>query len=65
MGRAIENARDVARDFLHIQGPYFDADKFLEKLGFKLYWSDWTDHRMYLTAQDLVKCLNSLGLDHQ
>ena len=60
--KAIESAARAARDFLFIQGPYFDADKRLEEDGLKFYWSDWHGHRCHLTTGDLQVVLDELAL---
>lgn len=54
----------TARDFLFIQGPYFDGDDYLRSLGLKFYWSDWHGHRCHVTTQLLATMLDSLGLRH-
>lgn len=61
--RAVESAARTASDFLFIQGPYFDADEYLEARGFKLYWSDWTGHPCHLTTGQLREILLRLGLE--
>ncbi|MCF8719362.1 hypothetical protein J2S31_000260 [Nitrospina gracilis Nb-211] len=61
----ISEAARLARDFLFIQGPYFDADNLLEKLGFRFFWSKWTGHRCHLTTSQLRDVLLRLQLsDH-
>jgi len=60
--RAIASAAKVARDFLFIQGPFFDADDALEALGLKFYWSDWSGHTCHLTTTMLTSILDDLGL---
>jgi len=62
VSKAIKCAAKVASDFLFIQGPYFDADEHLEKLGLKFFWSDWSGHPCHLTTQDLHSILMDLGL---
>lgn len=58
---AVQNACDVARDFVVIVGPYFDADIMLRDQGFKLFWSDWTWHPMHVTALRLCHMLQMVG----
>lgn len=58
----IASSARVARDFLFIQGPYFDADEYLAAHGLKPYYSDWTGHTCHLTTDALEKILNELGL---
>ena len=60
---AISNAARIAKDFLFIQGPFFDADTALAGQGLKFYWSDWHGHRCHLTTTQLVCLLRSQGLD--
>lgn len=59
---SIKSAARVASDFLFIQGPYFDADEFLESRGLKFYWSDWHGHPCHLTTHQLREILSKLGL---
>jgi SAM-dependent methyltransferase len=58
----IASSARVARDFLFIQGPYFDADDYLAAHGLKPYYSDWTGHTCHLTTDALEKILHELGL---
>lgn len=57
-----EGAR-VARDFLFIQGPYFDADAELDAQGLRFYWSFWTGHRCHLKSWELSDILLRIGLE--
>lgn len=57
----VESAARVARDFLYIQGPNFDADAALSTQGFKFYWSDWHGHTYRLTTWELISLLHELG----
>ena len=59
---AIASAANVSSHFLFIQGPYFDADEYLEERGLKFYWSDWHGHRCHLTTEQLRETLLALGL---
>ncbi len=61
IGRTVESAARVARDFLYIQGPYFDADVALSTQGLKFYWSDWHGHTYRLTTWELISLLHELG----
>ena len=61
---AIANGARAARDFLFIQGPYFDGDEFLRNHGLKFYWSDWHGHPCHLTTELLATMLRDLGLRH-
>ena len=46
----LRNAIALARDFVYVQQPYFDADGMLFKDGYKLYWSDWHGHPNRMTS---------------
>ncbi|MBW1859601.1 MAG: class I SAM-dependent methyltransferase [Deltaproteobacteria bacterium] len=61
--KAIECAAKVASEFLFIQGPYFDADEYLEGLGLRPFWSYWSGHRCHLKTEDLRSILLDLGLE--
>ena len=58
----IISAARVATDFIFIQGPFFDEDDYLEELGLKLFYSDWTAHTCPLTTRQLSGILESQGL---
>ncbi|KEZ21277.1 hypothetical protein CP98_00729 [Sphingobium yanoikuyae] len=47
----------IARDFVHVRQPFFDADGYLLANGLKLYWSDWRGHRNAATSLDFHKIL--------
>lgn len=47
----------VAREFVLIQQPYFDADPYLFRNGLKLYWSDWGGHPLPMTSLQLHRCI--------
>jgi hypothetical protein len=59
---SIRSAARVARDFVYIQGPFFDADQDLARQGLKFYWSDWTGHPCHLTTSQLTRIFRKLGL---
>jgi len=59
---AIESAARLAREFLFIQGPFFDADDSLAARGLKFYWSAWTGHTCALKTNQLIDILDDLGL---
>ena len=61
--KVIKNSAEIAKDFLYIQGPFFDADRYLKHLGLKLYWADWHGHPTHLTTIDLVEMLKKNGLN--
>ncbi|MEM7427814.1 MAG: class I SAM-dependent methyltransferase [Pseudomonadota bacterium] len=58
--KVVETAMRVARDFVCVRGPWFDADDYLRDLGFKFYWSDWTNHTFHLTTSLLEQMLVEL-----
>jgi len=55
--KAIRNGIAIAKEFVYIQQPYFDADGYLAQNGLKLYWSDWHGHRNHMTTLDFYKIL--------
>lgn len=60
--RAVGTAARISRDFLYIQGPFFDADDALAARGLKFYWSDWHGHRCHVTTACLRWVLGELAL---
>lgn len=60
---AMRAGASVARDFLFIQGPYFDADAELEAQGLRFYWSFWRGHKCHLKTWELSDILRRIGLD--
>jgi hypothetical protein len=61
--KVINIATRAAAGFLVITGPYFDEDKYLASKGFKLHWSDYSEHTCHLTATQLVQILNRVELE--
>ncbi|MBW1743028.1 MAG: methyltransferase domain-containing protein [Deltaproteobacteria bacterium] len=61
--RTVECAAKAASDFLFIQGPYFDADEYLEGFGLRFFWSYWSGHSCRLKTEDLRSILLDLGLE--
>lgn len=59
---AISSAARLSRSFVYIQGPYFDADVRLKKLGLKFFWSHWKGHTYHMTSKDLRSIFESLGI---
>jgi len=55
--KATIEAIRIARDFVYIVGPYFDADNYLETLGLKFFWSDWSWHPTHVDAKSLATVL--------
>jgi hypothetical protein len=50
----------LAREFVYIEYPYFDADGFLFRHGLKAYWSDWRGHTCHLATLELFNILRTL-----
>lgn len=50
--RCLHSAVHVARDFVYVAQPYFDADGYLFGKELKLYWSDWHGHPNKMTSLD-------------
>jgi len=59
---AVAEAARLARSFLFISGPFFDADEALARQGLKLYYSDWKGHKTHLGTAQLRRILEDLGL---
>jgi SAM-dependent methyltransferase len=59
--RCIESACVVAKEFVYIKGPWFDADSYLFRHQLKLYWSDWVGHGFHLSAHDLQRILSPIS----
>lgn len=53
----IAKAISVARDFVLIRQPWFDADGELFQLGLKYYWSDWRGHTNRMLTLDFLSIL--------
>lgn len=60
--RSLQCAASVATDFIYIQGPYFDADRYLHDRALKFFWSDWSGHTCHLTTEFLGALLDGNGL---
>lgn len=56
----LRKAVTVARQFVFIRQPFFDADGYLAQQGLKLYWSDWRGHPNKMTSLDFYLCLNKM-----
>jgi hypothetical protein len=56
----IYSACTVARDFIFIRQPWFDADGYLFRRGCKLYWSDWSGHTNHMTTLHLYNILSRI-----
>ncbi len=51
--KTIEEAIRISTDFVFIQGPYFDADDYLETLNLKFFWSDWRGHPYHFRTDEM------------
>ncbi len=60
--KVIEAGLRLVTDFVYIQGPYFDADEYLESHGLKFYWSDWSGHPCHLKISDLEQMFERMGV---
>ena len=55
----IRSAVTVARDFVFIRQPWFDADGYLLSNGLKLYWSDWDGHTNTMSTLEMYRAIRS------
>lgn len=56
--KTLESAINLSTEFVFIQGPVFDSDKYLKSFGLKFYWSDWHGHTCHLTTYQLAEILS-------
>lgn len=56
--RMIAKGISVAREFVMIRQPWFDADGELARRGFKFYWSHWRGHPNKMTTLDFHSILH-------
>jgi hypothetical protein len=61
--QSIASAIRVAKEFVYIRHPWFDADAELFRLGYKMFWSDWIGHRLHFDSLSFVKALSRLGFE--
>ncbi len=59
---ALKEAQRISRDFIYIQGPYFERDEWLKNQGFRLNWSFWRCHSYHVTSDSLKEIAKRLGL---
>lgn len=59
---AIQEAIRVSKDFVFIQGPFYEADLWLAQNNLKFFWSDLRGHLYPVKAQDIVGAVKNLGL---
>ncbi len=57
----LEKASLVARDFLFIRHPSFEEGEYLESLGLRLDWSNWSGHRNMMRLADFQRVFAQLG----
>jgi len=53
----IRKAMNMAREFVAIRQPYFDADGYLFRHGLKTYWADWHGHPNRMTSLEFHNIL--------
>jgi len=53
----IRRAVSFSREFVLISQPWFDADPYLFREGFKLFWSDWWGHPNHMTLLEFRNIL--------
>ncbi len=58
--KSIISGLSLARDFIFIQQPFFDADGYLLDKGLKLFWSDWHGHPNAMTSLQIHNILRPL-----
>lgn len=56
----IQSGMALAKEFMFIRQPYFDADGALMRRGCKLYWSDWHGHPNRMTTLEFDVTLRPL-----
>lgn len=57
----LERLSPAARDFLFIRHPSFEDVDYLEALGFKLCWTDWTGHPNMMRLSDFKRVFERFG----
>jgi hypothetical protein len=58
----LQLAAHTAKDFIFIEGPSFDFDDYLHKLGFKFFWFDSCGHKLRVTTSQLISILEKINL---
>lgn len=58
----IERACEMAKDFVFINHPVFDDEKYLKDLGFKLYFQDWKGHTVHPKIESILGALSRNGV---
>ncbi len=62
VGRVIEKASTLARDFLYIHHPSFDDEHYLLSKGLRLYYHHWSGHRAHVRLSEFHRLFEDLGL---
>jgi len=60
---AIKSAIEISKDFIFIQGPFFDEDKYLESKKLRFFWSNWVGHPLHLSSDMLIGIFDKLGVN--
>ncbi len=59
--KALLEAIRIAREYVYVVGPYFDADDYLESMGITFFWSNWSWHPTHVDARSLAGILRKHG----
>lgn len=55
-------ARRAACEFIFIRHPSFEDEAYLNSLGLKQYWTDWTGHKAHILISDFSEMFHRIGL---
>ena len=58
--KCIVSACELAREFVFIKQPFFDADPYLLSNGLQFYWSHWGCHLNHMTSLDFFHVLQPM-----
>ena len=53
--KALQECLRVSSKHVFLSLPFFDEDKYLNSLGFKTYYSDWTGHKNMVHLNTILK----------
>jgi len=59
---SIRSARDTATEFVFIEGPAFDFDKYLAKHNLKFFWSEGHGHYTKVRVRNLLSIFQKLEI---
>lgn len=59
----IEVACNSAREFVFINHPIFDEEEYLDSLGYKLYFHDWSNHTVHPSLGFILNSLTRRGAE--